>query len=247
MSQQSERPIGGITRRDALKASAALASGLAGGGVAVGTVGASESITTRASTFHHRVRAADDSDPGSPKPDPQDLLVERAQGNPVDDGEVVDLDGTHQLRWGEFSAVEGRATVECVEGGTDVTFELRGLVPNELYSVWVIVFESPGFVDTRNLKVATQNRVGVGSLGAPDGSENVFRARGSTGSLEVFHPDGDLSVFGSVEDCLLNEYEVHLVGLFHLDNETHGPLPERLPGSGAVVPHVAVAEFGPGV
>lgn len=225
MSQPSERLTDGITRRDALKASAALASGLAGGGAAIGTVGATQSITTRAFSFHNRVRAADDSDPGSPKPDPQDLLVERARGNPVDDGNTVALDGTHQLRWGELSAVEGQATVECVDGGTAVTVELTGLVPNELYSVWINLFESPGFVDTRNLSDATQNRVGVGSLGSPDGSENVFRARGSTGSLEVFHPNGDLSLFGSVEDCLLSEYEVHLVGIFHLDNQTHGGFP----------------------
>jgi hypothetical protein len=245
MSRKTDRPTGGLTRRYALKTGVAVASGLASGGAVIGRVAANESITTRASTFHHRVRAADDNDPGSPKPDPEDLLVERARGNPVDDGEVVDLDGTHQLRWGEFSAVEGKAKVECVDGGTDVTVEYAGLVPGELYSVWVIGFESPGFIDTRDLSVAAQNRVGVGSLGAPDGSENVFRARSGTGRLEVFHPNGDLSLFGSV-DCLLDEYEVHLVGLFHLDNETHGPAPEPSPGSGTVVPQVAF-EFGTGV
>lgn len=241
MSQNLDGLTGGLTRRHALKAGAGVVSGMVGNQAAVGTVSASESISVRASAFHHRLRAADDEEP-SPKPDPQDLLVERARGNPVDDGNVVELDGTHQLRWGELRAVEGRTTVECVDGGTDVTVELAGLVPNQLYSVWVIVFEEPGFVDTRNLSVATQNRVGLGSLGAPGGSENVFRARGSTGRLNVFHPKGALSGFGSVANCLLNEHEVHLVGMFHLDNKSD----DAKPVPGTVVPHVAF-EFGTGV
>lgn len=101
MSQTLDGLIGGLTRHHALKAGAGVVSGVVGGLAAVGTGSASESISVRASAFHHRVRAADDAEP-SPPPEPQDLLVERAQGNSGDDGNVVQLDGTHHLRWGDI-------------------------------------------------------------------------------------------------------------------------------------------------
>lgn len=231
MSQKTEGWNRSITRRSALKAGAVAASTLTVGGAAIGTAGASEAITTRAFPIDFAVRAADDSDPGSPKPDPKDLLVERSMGNPIDDGTDVDeVDGTHQLRWGEFSAVQGKAEIECVEGGTHVDMKLTGLVPGALYTGWVVVFKPPGFIDTRDLGGtfglrALDNLIGLGSLGAPDGSQNAFRVTGSTGMLDVVHPDGELSVFGSVDDCLLNEYEVRFHVIIHLDDASHGPVP----------------------
>lgn len=56
-------------------------------------------------------------------------------------------------------AVEGRSTVESVDNGTDVTAGRGGLAPTQLYSIWVTGYESPGFVDTRDLGDATRNRV----------------------------------------------------------------------------------------
>ena len=238
-----------ITRRTALTSGVALTSGLVVGGLAPGIGAANDSITTRPFAVHHFVRAAGDSDPGSPQPSPPDLLVERAMGNPVDNGTIADeLDGTRQLRWGSFRAINGRATLACVDGGTHVNLQLSGLVPGALYTIWVVVFAAPGFVDTRELGGpfglrALDHMIGVGSLGAPDGSQNTFRARGSTGRLDVVHPAGPLSVFGSVGDCLFDAYEVRLVGIFHLDDRSHGPEPGPV---GTVVNQLAFS-LGTGV
>ena len=45
-----------------------------------------------------------------------------------------------------------------------------------------------------------------------------------TAALSVFHPPGDLSMFGSSE-CLSEEFEVLLWLPLHLDGQTHGGVP----------------------
>jgi hypothetical protein len=66
---------------------------------------------------------------------------------------------------------------------------------------------------------------GLGALGAPDGSGNVILASPQgTAALSVFHPPGDLSMFGST-DCLSDEFEVVLWLPLHLDGQTYGPVP----------------------
>lgn len=154
MTQQTEGPIGGLTRRRALRSGVALSTGLVFGGFASGTAAATAMATSRAVPIHLALRAMGDSEP-SPRPDPQDKLVHRFSGNPVDDGtDHEELDGSHQLKWGEFRALEGRARMECVEDGdvveTAVSLAVKGLVPGGLYTVWVCEFENPGFVDSRD-------------------------------------------------------------------------------------------------
>lgn len=243
MTLQRKKLDEGISRRNALKKGAIVTGGLAFGNTLIGSAGASSEATADIVAEHHFVRAADDSDPGSPVPDPQDRLVERREGNPVDDGtnESV-LDGTHQLRWGEFKALNGRITMGCNgDGSTDVGVRVSGLVPNGLYTLWVIVFDSPGFdFDTRDIfpfaapGTAGEHFLGAGPLGPQDGSENRFRARGSHGELSTTHPTGELAIPGpgpegpvkyNVEGCLLEEFEVHIVGDYHLDGNTHGHFP----------------------
>lgn len=227
MTQKIDEPVGGLTRRSALKAGVALSSGLAFGGTAVGTVGAAKVAgTDNAMPVHLFVRDHKDDEP-SPVPDSGDKIVERRQGHPIDDGTELGHDG-RWLTWGEFSDVEGSISVDCRGSGTDVSFKTSGLIPNVLYTAWVVVFEDPGFdKTTRDFATAFENLVGVGSLGKNDGSENVFRAD-SEGEAMVSanHPKGDLSVFGEVGNCLLDEFEVHFVGAGHLDDQTWGPIPE---------------------
>lgn len=98
MTPETERQTGDVTRRRALKTGAILTGVLASGGTAIGTVGASTRAEAGIVGEHHFVRAAGAEEP-SAKPDPQDRLVERRLGHPVDDGrDEEDLDGTHQLR-----------------------------------------------------------------------------------------------------------------------------------------------------
>lgn len=238
MKRNTDSHIRGITRRRALKTGAAVTSGLAVSGAAIGTVGANQRATAEIVGEHHFVRAADDSDPGSPIPDPQDRLVERRNGQPVDDGtDESELDGTHQLTWGEFRAVNGHVTMECSGDGTDVSLQAQGLVPNKLYTAWVVVFHEPGFDFTSreifpfgSSGTAAEHFLGAGPLGSPDGGDNIFRTRGSNGELSAHHPSGELPIPGpegsyTVDGCLLDEFEVHIVGDYHLDGQTHGSIP----------------------
>ena len=132
---------------------------------------------------------------------------------------VLAPDG-HQLTLGEFKSVLGYANIKCVNAGTHVVVHLMGLIPNGVYTIWVLPFKSPGF------ELTFANLIGEGSLGAPDGSQNAFTASvGGTASLSVIIPAGSLSEFGSVGNCLSSEYEVHFAAAYHLDGLTHGRAP----------------------
>ena len=127
---------------------------------------------------------------------------------------------SHQVTLGEFNNVSGYVDVKCMNAGTHAVFHLTGLIPNGVYTFWVVTFKSPGFDPT------FANQIGEGALGAPDGSQNVFIATSTgTGSISAIMPAGPLSEFGSVGNCLSSEYEVQLVGAYHIDNLTHGGSP----------------------
>lgn len=172
LTRRTDPLLDNLSRRDALRTGAALSGGLAVSGLTTSTGradqenGVCEAESEQIITPHTGVRAEDASDPGSPKPEDDDLLVERAAGNPVDDGFDLSLDGD-QLTWCEFSNVNGKLTVEGSEEGTHVELEVRGLVPRSLYTVWNVVFDEPGFVDDRDPNVAFEHLSGVGPLGAP--------------------------------------------------------------------------------
>lgn len=235
----------GLTRRNALKAGMAVSNGLVFGGTVIGTPGANDppkGETENIVSVHYFVRAegTDDGEspfeaPTPPKPEADELLVERFQDLPVDDGTDPDaVDGEMgQLTWGQFRGVEGRMKLKCLEKGTHVSMHLSGLVPRALYTVWVVVFDEDdkgrGFIDDRNLATATKNIVGWAPLGKNDGSENVFRPSASDEAqlTAIDRPDtwpnGPAAGTGrKSEKCLLDEFEVHFVGGFHLDDETQG-------------------------
>ena len=236
MTRQTERVIGEITRRNALKGGIAISSGLAFGGPAIGTAGAlRKTETENIIPVDLFVRPEDtaDQEPTPPTPTDDDLLVERTQGLPVDDGtDPGSVDGEMgQLRWSQFSDIEGRLRLKCLRKGTHVSMHLSGLVPKALYTAWVVVFDEPGFdPDTRDIATATENIVGWAPLGKNDGSENVFRpsASGEAQVTAINRPDTwpngpAAGTDRESERCLLDEYEVHFIGGWHLDDETHGP------------------------
>jgi hypothetical protein len=126
----------------------------------------------------------------------------------------------HQVTLGEFNSVSGYAEIKCINSGTHVVVHLKGLIPNGVYSMWVVTFKSPGFDPT------FANQIGEGALGAPDGSQNAFKASpAGTASISAIIPAGPLSEFGLVGNCLSSEYEVQLAAAYHLDNLTHGATP----------------------
>ncbi len=124
-----------------------------------------------------------------------------------------------QLTLAEFAAVEGSASVQCLTGGTQVTLQLRNLIPNGLYTIWNIVFKSPGF------DPSFANLTGLGALGSSTGAQNVVRASATgEGTLIAITAAGPLSMQGSIGACALtDEFEWHVVGAYHIDGQGHGP------------------------
>ena len=152
-------------------------------------------------------------DPATAAPDTP--LYEFREHNPI-----MTPDG-HHVTLAEFNAVRGRVEAECVRGGTEVTLELSGLIPNGLYTLWNLTFEAPGFEPT------FAHMIGIGAMGLADGSQNTFRASAAgAGRLTATTPPGALSMLGTLAPCALTgEFEWHVVGAYHLDDRSHGVHP----------------------
>jgi hypothetical protein len=142
-------------------------------------------------------------------------LFEIRKKNPV-----VDTYGK-QLTFAEFSTVRGTITVEGREGGTYVSLDLTGLIPNGLYTIWNVTFNEPGFDPSKE----ENNIRGVGVIGKGDGSESYFKASPSgTGHISAFTPQGPLSMVGEIAaHPFADEIEWHVVGAYHMDDQSHGP------------------------
>ena len=143
--------------------------------------------------------------------------------------QVIAPDG-HAVTLNEFHMVSGWADVKCINSGTHVVVHLQGLIPNGVYTLWAMRFNSanPGPPD------------GVGALGAPDGSGNVLKVNSEgTADLSVIMPGGNLSIFGSLPNCWSSTYKVMVAGAYHLDRQTHGSSPG---GSGGFSTYVL--QFG---
>ncbi len=148
---------------------------------------------------------------GNKPTNPKGLVYESRKMNPV-----LSPNG-HHLTLEEFNAVKGKLTMTCTQEGTRIDLALEGLIPFATYSVWVLVFEAPGFTEDFAHEIAE------GVPGGNEGLKSSFVA-GSDGKATYSQivPPGDMSYFGSVTHCLLDEYEVHIVGAYHLDGKTYG-------------------------
>ena len=125
----------------------------------------------------------------------------------------------HQLTLGEWVTASGRASVKCNNKGTHVVIQVSGLIPNGTYTIWHARLDSTG------------TPIGVGSLGPNDGSQNHFVANANgAGELSTTVPVGPLSMFGDAEACLFDETNFIFFGVYHLDGQTHGPVPGPVPG-----------------
>jgi hypothetical protein len=116
----------------------------------------------------------------------------------------------------------GVATARCVNGGTLYTLHFSGLNQKAVYTVWGITFtDGP-------------NGFAVGSLGRPDGSQNVFHASASgEAQFSLLVPAGGPTSFGvlgvDVGDsgtwpaCMIGHGLLIVDG--HTDGKTHGGVP----------------------
>lgn len=157
------------------------------------------------------VRTADKDLPTNPG----DLLYEFRNHEPI-----IAPDG-HHVTWAEFSAVKGDIQVECVEAGTKVSIQLRGLIPHGVYTMWNVSVKAPGFDPNAELF----NIIGIGAAGNGLGTDNSFIASANgTAEITTISQGGPLSMFGELADCpILNQFEWHVVGAIHLDGKTYGP------------------------
>ena len=156
---------------------------------------------------------------------PDEPLYENRKMNPV-----IAPDG-HHLTFGEFSTAKGKLKMKCTKEGTQISLKMEGLIPFGLYSVWVLVFEEPGFTED----FAHETAEGVPGGNAGKYSSFVAGSDGTATYSQVV-PEGPMSFFGEATDCLLDEYEVHVVGAYHIDGKTYG---------GELGPDgVAVEQFG---
>jgi hypothetical protein len=168
-------------------------------------------------------------------------FVRDAQGNiptaadtPLYEGRfsrpILAPDG-HQVTLAQYTSVKGSVSVNCVNRGSRVHVSLTGLIPNGVYTFWVVPFKSPGFdplmplTDPSNPNVL-MNQIGEGALGAPDGSTSSFSANSNgKAGVSIVQPAGTLSEFGSVGPCLMDEFQFMLVGVYHIDGQTYGTTP----------------------
>lgn len=155
----------------------------------------------------------------------------------IEGAPILAPDGDH-VTWGEWTDARGTILVECTGEGTRVMLDLEGLIPNGVYTLWNVTFGEPGFTGEFDAPGLPANVVGFGPTGPSDGSASAFVASDlGEASLSAVTPPGELGVVGQIGSCALtDEFEWHVVGLYHIDGETYGS--ERGP-EGTRVEHFA--------
>jgi len=125
----------------------------------------------------------------------------------------------HHITLGEWQAVRGEAHISRIPGGTELTLDVSGLVPNGVYTAWSAFFTESPFI--------VPNAVGFGAAGKNDGSEGTLIAdENGTATYTVEVPPGPLSVRGEAPDYVLDGHAAYLVsGAYHIDSQTHGAVP----------------------
>ncbi|WP_422081919.1 hypothetical protein [Ulvibacterium sp.] len=154
---------------------------------------------------------------GETPSEPEELIYEIRKKVPV-----TDMDGTH-MRLFDFSLVNGSIEVTCEDNGVDLEVTLRGLVPNGVYTLWHVTFKDGGADPSKEML----NIRGIGAVGQGDGSDNLFIASPTgTAKISAFSPTNRLlSMIGDIKSCpLTDEEEWHVVGSYHMDSKTYGPL-----------------------
>jgi len=166
--------------------------------------------------FFVRAEGGDPIDPEAA--DPSTPLISDLGREPV----VAPND--QQVTWGAWSGVDGSIAVTCVEEGTRIELELSGLIPHGVYTIWNVTFEPPGFTGEFDAPGLPANVKAFGPAGPSDGHRSMFLASADgESSFAVTTPPGALGTTGSIPACALEEFEWHVVGLYHFDGRTYGP------------------------
>jgi hypothetical protein len=126
------------------------------------------------------------------------------------------------LTLNDFDNIAGTGHIERVTGGTRLTLDVTGLIPNGLYSVWSDFYVAPGLTSD------FANSIALGAFGATDGSQNTFTASATgTAHFEGIQLTGPMSMFGAAPSYVLDppvsEYYAFLA--YHINGQTYGPEP----------------------
>jgi hypothetical protein len=141
---------------------------------------------------------------------------------PAGPNPIIAPDG-RRVTLGEWIQANGNVSLRCSKKGTEVAAEFSGLLPNAVYSVWILVW-GPG-----PAKPDGSNLIGVGPVGAIDGSQNHFVSSDTgTGGVSALTPAEILpEIPYPISACLLSDAdpnigEVDIAVGYHLDGQTHG-------------------------
>ena len=129
----------------------------------------------------------------------------------------------HEVTFGEWTDVQGQASVKCVYEGSHVIVHFSGLIPNGQYTCWIVAFDAPGFNGS-----TLANAFTFGPLGLQDGSQNGFVADADgDGQITGTLPPGPMSLIHTrdFDGCLTDEFEFHVAIVYHGDGLTHGAAP----------------------
>jgi PEP-CTERM motif-containing protein len=155
-------------------------------GIQVQSASAQQATAPAVPFFGHVVNSA-----GMPATDPSTPLF-RAGTNPLvpltrSNGAPITLD--------DFNNATGQIQLAAKPGGgTDVTVEVQGLFPGELYTVWAATHQAPGFPQGPRVSFGAVSELGDGS-----DISMVADANGKI-SLDLVQRQGPMTVQGSASD-----------------------------------------------
>jgi hypothetical protein len=152
-------------------------------GIEVQSASAQQATAPAVPFFGHVVNAA-----GMPATEPSTPLF-RAGTNPLvpltrSNGAPITLD--------DFNNATGQIQIAAKPGGgTDVTVEVQGLFPGELYTVWAATHQAPGFPQGPRVSFGAVSELG-------DGSDiSMVADANGTISLDLVQRQGPMTVQGS--------------------------------------------------
>jgi hypothetical protein len=129
----------------------------------------------------------------------------------------------HHVTLNEWSMASGTARVSCDGITTHYIFELNGLIPNGVYTLWNAILKMP-----QEPEVALDFPDSFESLGALKESQAksfVASAQGEA-QMEISVDPGSLSMFGAQPPCAITGTDAFIIVVdYHIDNMTHGPSP----------------------
>ena len=108
------------------------------------------------------------------------------------------------LTWGQWSAATGTSAVHCAGGRTRARFDLSGLIPGGVYSIFHVTFN-------------------------PTSHNPVCSNSGEVATVESFTADagGNARLHAEDAGCLLDAEELRYDVIYHADGNTYGALPDR--------------------